>query len=842
MTRVRRYSRSARVVTEIQPNYTPPSSAAAETFKQIRNGFDAGVKFLRPAVEQEQTARGEQEALAAVDDQSFEMRKPFSIRDAAFNATGERVVTNRAMIELDEQMNAALQKADGRISVLNSEMDRIRGEVGGSLPEINGLQTRWLESFERGASTARRQTTELAQRRAIAAQRQAAADAAQRAENEIARLALTAGTPDELAAALTDGMSMISEYGPRGEFELNGVTYPADPSRAGIMSANQLASLQSGLSLEAHEIFLRADYERSDNPAGWASEFRESVLSGNSPIPPAQALTMLGQFERAARADENARLSREREIERTMLTQAEQGMAPFVTAQENGVIVAVEGQQRQDILDAVRGNARLTTQVNNWLAASDAVVELQDVAPDQRAAYIERAYADFAATDGINAQEAAVIEALAPYLDQAKAAISNETVGVSAAEQILNSGGTLDPDQIAEMRVNAGGNPDILASIDVFEDAMSVIDSLEGMDGVQREEVLNRLDTATAELAIQGGRQGAAAQRRLQGLELAREHYETLGEKANEDVAAFAADIGVPLEPMPTAEDATLADAAQVIANRVAAMRPHTANYGNDTPVPLASSEIEFLSDFLRNTNNAQRIEFMSGVLDMGEAQSNAILSALGAENPPLLAAGRVARSNPAASRTILAGMQVNVSAPDAVKQAAELSIRPVVMQGNLTNETLAQVRTTAEAYARGMAARNNLTEIAEDDLKKGYDIAMGADQNGNGGIEEINGRGVGDNFGVAILPTGVSGTMVGDLLQEGLREENYADFAGGVVIDGLGRTIDANSLRLSINGFRTINSEDGASLLVPTYNGELFMVQKPDGSTDVFSFDPRGN
>lgn len=841
MQKIRRYSRNAQVITEVQPNYTPPQAAAAETFKQIRNGFDTGVKFMRPAVEQEQTAIGEKEALEAVDKDSFEMRKPFTIRDAAFNKTAERVVTNRTMMDLDEQMNAALRKADGRISVLNAEMKRIQGEVGGAVPEINGLKTSWLESFERGRAAAQRQTTALAERRAIAAQRQAASDAAARVESEVERLALTAGTPDELSAALAAGTANLANYGPRGEFELNGVTYPADSSRSGILSTRQLSTMQAGLEQQAHEIFLEADYLRSDAPAQWARNWMDTVLAGESPLPASQSLSLAGRFQSRARADENARLAQERAIETQMAERADAALAPFGVAAENGVYVPMPDNVRAEALEAVAGNARLSSIVRNQIAAADAVVELQNVPFNQQAQYIEQAFEEFASVDGINDLEATLINALAPHLKATRAAINRETVGIPAAKALVSSGNLVTDADLALMRTNAGGNAEVIQSINVLEESLDIIDRTEGMSGLEREELLNNLDVELGRLAIQGEGVGASAQLRLQGLELARDHYASIAEAATSDVAKFARLQNIPLAPLVDENTGGLGDVANNLIARVAAIKPSTQPYGNDTPVPLSSSEIEQLSDLMLESNNSQRVAFMSTILDTGPAQSNAILEAIGVDNPPLRAAGFVAGHNASASRTILAGMQVKLPVPADVVREAEIEISSVLLAGDLDDETLATVRTTAEAYARGIAAREGGTEISLVALQKGYDIALGADENGDGGIETVTKRGSGD-YGTTILPSGVNGDDVGRMLDDGLISENLAAFAGGTVMDGMGRFVPAADLRRSIAGFRVIANEDGQSMLVPTTaDGSLFMVRGEDGVMGVFSFDPRG-
>lgn len=784
---VRRYSRSARVVTEVQPSYTPPANATKEMFDTAKQGFEAGKKFLRPAVELEQTQRGEREAIEAFEGEEFEMRSPFSIRDAAFNATGERLVTNRAMIDLDEAFRGALKRADGSIRRLEAELSEVEAGMGG-LPEIPGLRTRWIETFERGAVTARRQTTELAQRRAAAAARQAAQDAAAAAENEVARLALTAGSPEELAAAISTGQADLAQYGPRGEFTVGGVTYPADPSRQGIYTPRQLETMNTALEREAHELFLRADYERTDSPAQWAEEFERTVLAGESPLPPGQALDMLSRFQSAARSDENARRTQENRVEAQLRDAADNALSPYVTARDNGLMVAMPDEERQALRSSVAGNATVAADLERHFAAADAIVAMNGLNPSQRIEYIEDLNRQFLETPGISPDEAAVVNAVAPYLEAARSAITRETVGVSAAEQMLTSGSVPTPEQLADMRTRAGGNPRLLQSVGVLEEAVAMVEAGNTLSGVEREEWLNTLGSELAELGVEGGRVGAGAQRRVEALEIAQQHFDTIEEMAQKDVTRFAVAQGIALSPMPTEDTAQLPDVAMTIAARVGEVRDATAQFGNEYPVPLSSSEMEAISDWMGNTNNASRIGFMEALdQSLPPAQSEAILNALGVDNPALLAAGRLVSSNPAASRAVLAGIGANVRGVTETNMAdAELTIQPLLPM--LAPAELGRVRQTAEAYARGMAVRRGDSEIKVSDIEEGLDMALGADEDGNGGIEDAG------RFGVTIMPTGVSGSDVESALRN-MSDDRLTELVGGPVRDIMDREMTARDL-----------------------------------------------
>ena len=760
-------------------------------FDTVKQSFDAGVKFLRPAVEQEQTAIGEQKAVEAFEKGEFEMRKPFSIRDRAYNASGERLVTNKAMIDLDEGFRSVMKSADGNMRKLEAGLQELKGKAG-ELPQIPGLQTRWLESYERGVATSRRQTTELAERRAVAAARQAAADAAAAAAAETERLALTAGTPEELSAALTSGIDNIAQFGPRGEFEVNGVVYPADPNRQGILTPRQVQNQATALSNSANELFLRADYERSDSPAEWARNFRDQVLDGNSPLSPGKSLSLLNSFEAAARADESRRRAEEKRVEREITDGLNAGLSPYLSAQENGLIVPVPEDVRTDLRAQAAGNPVLATQLEDQLAAADVIAGMQGLGPEERVAYIQGVQTR-AIDDGIiNTGEAEIINAMAPYLVAAKKQFTRETTGVTASEQALASGSILSDEALNEMvsAANASGNTKLIESAQVIAEAQEFLKTGQELTGVQREEFLNNIGATYEELMAEGEAKGADVQRQLRALDFAQKHIATPTRLAEKEPVIFAAKQGIALQPFPTQEEATLPEVADMIVARIGTAGEAFAQYGNDLPVPLSQSELEGISDWMKGTNNASRIGFIETLnASLTPEHSEAVLERLGVDNPELMAAGQVSRSNPAASRAILAGIGATVSGDTKTNRSvAELQIRPITSQGFLPPDEVERVGDIASMYARGIAAREGRSEATVADLERGYDIAMGADENGNGGIEDTGA------YGVTVLPTGVKGGDVEDRLWR-LGEDRWQELAGGAITDGSGRPISAERL-----------------------------------------------
>lgn len=792
MATVRRYSRSARVTTEIQGTYEPVEKAQAAMMENVRSGFKSGIEFLRPAVEQEQTQRGEAEALEAVDEGSFEMRKPFTLRDGAFNETGARLVTNNAMLDLEDGLRTALKNADGSVRRLEKELAEVQTQFD-ALPEIPGLQTRWTEAFERGQRTAVRQTTELAERRAIAAQRQAAADAAAAAAQETERLAFTAGTPEELSAAISAGADNLAKYGPKGAFTLNGVEYPEDPSRAGIYTPRQLNNQVRSLSQNAYELYLRADLERSDAPGQWVEQFEAEVLSGNSPLPPGKSLSLLGTFEAKARRDEAAMRAEENRLEKRITEAVETGMNPYVVAQENGVIAAIPDEQKTELREIASAVPSIAQDLELQFSAADAVVAMQGMSATERVEYIEAINAQAVATPGIDREEAATINALAPYLTAARKAFTRETIGITAAEQAAKRGAFIEEDRLAEMRVQAQASdkPELVQAVEILTEAQRLMRDDLSLSGTEREELLNNLQSTYDELIARGDAVGANVVTALEGLGLAREMLEAQSEMADKNPVRFLSTQGVEIPPLPQTDDARLAQVAQVIAQRVQIAEPALSQFGVENPVPISQSEREFISGWMRDAPVSERVAFFEQLdADLPPRMSGSIMEALGQDNPEIMAAGYVRDSNAPASATILAGLGATVGGDSAsnIALAETQALREVQANGFLPPQELERVREVALAYARGVAVKQGRPEINPQDIVDGFDVALGRDANGNGGLEDIGG------YGVTILPPGFSG---GDVLGALRRMDagKLESLAGGDVTDAFGRTMSVQSL-----------------------------------------------
>jgi hypothetical protein len=809
--RVRRYSRHQRVLTDVQPSYTPPSKATAEMWGMIKSGLEDGIKFLRPAVEQEQTVRGEREALEAYESGSFEMRNPLTIRNRAFNTTGERLVANRAMQSFEEGMRE-VQANSTSVSSVQSNLAEFQARFFEEMPNIPGLRTRFVSHFERAEASMIRAATARAERAARSSRRAAAAQTPELIEQEVERTALTAGTEGDVAAVVTEGIELLASDGPPEAFAAAGVQFPPDPNRSGLLRPNQIDTQATEMRQNAEEIFLRSQIMQSETPMLLARSYAEEVFSGNSDLPPEQALRLLGQLESTARSRESARLREEAEVSRSLAEAAEAELLPFVTAYENGVPQPIPAETRETILSGVRGNPELLGQVTTQLAVVDAAVALGGMSPQEQIRYIEEQFADFEATPGVDAEEAALIATMAPRLSALRNAIDEEQIGVDAAEVAINSGVMLDDEQLDDLRVRAAGIPELENAVATIERAQDYIAEGEALTGAQREDLFNAIDDASTGLALEGGRVGAGAAMNLEALGMARSYYESQTRLAQTDATRWARQNGIELAPMPSIDEATLPEVAAVIAARSVQLQAATSRLGVENPVPLSHSEREFISDWMQQTNNSSRVAFMEQLQTMPRGQREAVLEALGQDNPPLLAAGRLSHA-PAAARAAMAAIGSNITVPPEDMRLVENgTLAPFTMMGILPAAEIEEIRQVAETYAIGAAVRAGRAEITTDDLERGFDLALGADDNGDGGIEPVRltrrqrrdiGAGSRD-FGVTILPPGVTGeafaAMIGTLTPARLTE-----LAGGEITDTMGRPFAMDRFMTNVAGFQPI-------------------------------------
>lgn len=771
-----------------------------------------------------------------VNANTFEPRIPFTVRDAAFNATADRVIAARAAEALESGMQIAQAKANGDVNVLRSEMEKLRGKIMSSLPkELPGLATDLEAQYARGLGVAERNAIDLKQRQMIVATGEALKAQASSVQAEVERLALTGGSSAQISAALAQGQDALAVYGPREEFTINGKTYGADPQRAGIMTPSEIATGVAALGQSSHKIMIESEFMRSAAPGQFVEEFRKQVFAGKSPLPVGESLQLLSELQGRANAAESARRT-EANAERTRLEKEyKDRINPYVEMTEGGVPVAIPAQERQRILTSLAPYPDLQRQASVEFAVADAAVATHGMRGDELVAYAETVKADIAAAaerGDIDLESVGVLTSLEDRLKKVQDAVNAEMIGLPMIEQLAMDGATADDIDWEALRTQAAGKPDVLDQINVVEAFYRDIEKLDGMTAQERDEALAEARRLQAETAAKGKDYGAAAQLTTQVIGKLEDWSKKRADLAANDAMTFAKAVGVALPSMEGAQ--TVADVGKVLAQRVALLAPHTASEGVKNPVPLSPREIDAISEVYKNSSRAQQTEFLATVSDLGTDQAQAIFAKIGQSEPTLFAAGAVyAGGNTAAASVILRGA---VDTKLAGGTAADISTARATVLGTMLETdmidpgSIASIDAAALAYARGKAMADGGRDIDASDLERGFEIAMGAQEDGTGGIQETP-------FGTTVLPAGWDSDRLTDAMR-GLDDARLEEIAGGTIQDASTGRYTADELRRTIEQLR-VDPEDPNILIPMDAGGGVFLVEK-NGQRDILRLDLR--
>lgn len=764
--------------------------------------------------------------LETINGSSFEPRLPFTVRDAAFNASADRVITARAQSALEQGMTAAISRADGDMDALNKELEELRKQVFSELPaNLPNLATDLQAQFDRGSAVAQRQVVELAERRVLAEQETALTSLFAATRGEAERLALTGASPDELADHMAASLDQIAQYGPREEFTVAGRTYPADPSRAGIMTPAVIAQQAGSITSDARRLMIRAEFERSNAPGQFAAEFRQQVLSGNSPLPPGESLELLASIEAQARQRES-RLRTTAEAERRRLEQdMDTTINAYVSLNEAGVPVAIPAEERSRILANLSPYPELQREALIAFAVADAQVQTHGMTGPELMAYTDQVRSDIAAAaenGELDLEGAAVIASLEDELKAIEYATTAETIGLPLVEQLVMNGREFDQVNYDGLRERANGNPDVIAAINEVEAFHRDIATLEGMTATQREEVLNDTRAALGVLAAQGRGFGAGALQTSSVLDKLEEWSQHQTRLAETDPLKFAEAQGIAMPSFEGVE--TLSDAGGIIAQRVDLLAPATALEGVPHPVPLSQAELDAISEVFAEAPRADKTAFLASVAELGDEQAMAVFSRIGQAEPTLYAAGTVyTMGNQEAAAVILRGSvdtRLDGGSATEVAAARQQVLGPLLSADLVRGDDIELLDATAMAYARGTALADGGSPIDQARLREGYQIALGRQADGTGGLAETR-------YGATVAPPGWTAREINRAVS-GMSDDDLTQMAQGLVVDGAGRPIDRRALLRSIEG---LEPTDDPFILTP-FDGEgnVFMTESGNG------------
>ncbi len=838
MATIRRYG-PAGVAPAVTPRPELGRGREAQ-FAAFGGMFQAAEEFVRPAVEEAQKVKGEQEALEELDgkglDATFEPRSPFTVRSQAFNGAAEKVISTRASEAMQGAMINATRKADGDLNVLKVEMDKARSDIMAALPEgLLGIASDVETQYERGRVVAERNTADLARRRVVARQRAAAAQALDFAQSEAERLALIGATGPELSDHMAQAADQIAQFGPRGEFTLAGKTYPADPSRSGILSPGAMEDRVRGISTETSRIMLEADFQQSEAPGQFVEEFRAQVFSGNSPFSAGESLEMLRRMDTRARTMESQRRTAANAERDRLEAGMDTAINGYVTMTEAGVPMAIPEEERVSVLDSLSPFPDMQREARLEFAVADAQVETHGMTGAQLNAYAGRIRGDMeaAASRGeLDLEGAAVLASLEDRLAKVQDAVSSETLGLPMVEQLAMDGAAFEDVDYDALRTSANGNEDILREIAEVEAFHRDTEQLQNMTTAQRETVLEAAREGIANLAARGRGLGADALITQGVLDRLDEWSTHRAELAATDPVKFAAASGVALPSFEGVESMT--DAGAIIAARVGAVAPLSSAEGVDNPVPLTQAEVDALSEIYSGSTRGEKSAFLGSIAALGEDQAMAVFARMGQAEPTLFAAGAVyTMGNQQAAGVILRGSvdtKLDGGSRSDLAAAREVTLGALLEVDMLAPEGIEMLDTTALAYARGLAMAEGGRQIETRDMEAGYNIALGQQADGTGGFADTR-------YGPTILPSGWTARR----LDRTLRRLTPMDMNGitqGIVQDRYGRPFDAEEILPNVHGLRP--SPDDPNVLVPVdREGAFFLVNRGHGEAlDVLTFD----
>lgn len=818
--------------TQITPR--PELGRGSEAaFGVFSDAFAKANEFIRPVVIQEQTLKGEEQAIEAINNNTFEVAQPYTVRSQAFNAAADRIITTETMVELDSRVRGALQRADGDMGKLRAEMEKVRGDISGKLPDLPGLATDFEEAFLRVNASAERNTTDLARRRSIARDKAAAASALAAANAQIETLALTGATGDEIAAHLATTQDQVAQFGPREEFTLNGVTYPADPKRAAMFTMEDIAGSMQKMVERGLRLTMEANFQLSDSPGQMLQEFREITFAGESPLSASQSLEVITKWSGRAYTFESRRITSANKEMSRLAEETNETINTYVTLTEAGVPVAIPQEERAAIMANLAPFPDMQREAEISFAVADAAVETFGMNGTQLTEYTETILSDItkAVEAGVfDLEGAAVLNSLQDRLKKLSDAVTAESVGLPLIDQLVRDGADLASVDYDELRDQSGGNQDVINEINETEAFHRDVEALQNLTGAQREEVLNELRTRLQDMAAMGEGMGSAAlmtQEVLSRLEGWSEDKQGL---AQTDSMAFAASIGVEMPEF--TEEMSMGEIGTTIAGRVRAIAGASQAEGVDLVTPLRPSEIAALTESFNDAPRSQQLAFIGNISELGQDQAAAIFEQVGQSNPVLFSAGVVyAGGNSLAANTILNGQEsrgVTGGSSLDVATARAGSIGELIQTGWLSPKSMNNLEVTALAYARGLSEAGGGVDISNRDLEEGFLIATGRQPDGTGGFFDTK-------YGATILPPAWDDDRLEREIK-GIDNEELTKLSKSVtLIDARGNLYDAKRFKDEIERLRPTDDPmvfiplDRESNFFTTGEGEIFTINLGD-------------
>jgi len=744
-----------------QPNPRPqPGQGQERLMNSITGMFDKARAFVAPAAQYEQQILGEKQAVAEINAGTFKSRTPYTVRSMAFQKAADRIITSRTMETLTSRTSDAIKKADGNTAVLGAEMAKIQSEIGASLPDLPGLAVDFSQAFHRASSVAGRKTLAISNARIVAQHKKEASSLLSTSQDQVNMLALQGGTPEEIQAQIAQAQKHLAAYGPQGAFTLGGVQYKADPKRAGMFTPEQISGTLGKMSQDATRIMLEASFQQSENPSAVVDKFRADVFSGKSPLPPSDSLKLLAKLEGRAYTVQARRTAEAKTVQSALdkaiaaRTKAEKGafsaadvtVSALTKMAENGALEMLPPEQIAAYRGAVQHNPDLALKLEQEIAVAQAAIDTHGMTYGQLKDYAAGRTAEMAKmaqAGGVDFTGVAVLDYLSPTLKTLRDAVGSESAGVPAIKSgILD--GVVSQVNFAALRKQANGNKAVIKEINVTEKLLATVQGLGTLSPKARQTAIDAIDASIARTAALGTGLGQDAVLTLEALPSVVKWSKGLATLAGKNVVDYAARVGISLPEFTGAK--TLGDLASVIVDRSNIMTPIVLAEGVKKPgLPLRKEEISVVTTEFMAAPRSEQVAFLGHIAALGKDQAGQVFTALGGDKKAMGAAGHVyLGGNHEAASLILQGGSGDIKMPTPntaeIASSRATGLGDMLANGWLTPEALARVDYAAMAYAKGAAISGGSDAVSTDNLDAGYQAALGRQQDGTGGVQDVAG------------------------------------------------------------------------------------------------------
>jgi len=493
-------------VNRLLPETTQPVPVGPSAKTAVFNEFVEGLKpisdYLRPLAAEESAQRGAAQATDALArGEEIEPRHPYTARSRAFNTVGARGLAVRAATDAQVAIDDAVRQHGHDPEALKTSLAALRA---GYASELNGFDQAAVEFnalWERKAGVALRASGELAAEAIIDQDRAQATDALAVFERGVNQLALAGGSADEIAAEKAQLQELLIQFGPRGEFELNGETYAADDARSAVLTVTQIQRAIVGTKESAEVLAIQGNFNRSRAKGRFAAAFKADLLAGQAPVDPAKGLALLNQMEAELRSLEAAGRSRRAAHRAEMRAQTRQINAA------TGAGFPVADERFEQMLAEAGGDPVLSREITEARTRARAIRTTRAMGPIGRQAYIDDARANaqaMADAGGVAVADLQILDQLEREQSALLAAVTPDSTGLALGIEALGEGALTSPEGLAEMRRAAHGKESILDGINELETSIEFVRQFRDLSATEKEVGMERLSSIVAEMTAAG--------------------------------------------------------------------------------------------------------------------------------------------------------------------------------------------------------------------------------------------------------------------------------------------------------------------------------------------------